>query len=420
MGLADAEVYLVGTEHRARTDRSGAFRLEVPLDGRYMVNIEHPRLDILGVEGLPPVEVELERGLSTSIELGIPSQRTLGALRCGREPGTAPEGILWGRVMEPGLGEPLSGVTVRLGPEGGAPGDIFEVVTDEEGRYYFCSVPPEARLEAVPVLFGLEGSARSIRVAEGAVVSLDLPLRIGAVGEVRGLVREGESGPPVSNATVLAIGEGERRSVTTDGEGRFVFDEVPAGGYEFIVSHLAFQQLETELQVEGGGRTTHITIRLLRDAIALDPVMVEVEARPSWGVLATVYDRRDQMERLGIGTFFDRTAIERAGTNRITSLVGRIPGARVVASRPGAMELRIHRTNDCHPALYVDGIRYLLDGIDGGGGGDGFVETIDDVVPLSLIEMIEVYRGSSQLPIEFASDRAARCGAVAVWTRRGH
>lgn len=427
--LADAEVYLVGTDHRARTDGRGEFQLETPLDGRYRVAFDHPRLDTLGIQALPEVEVELTRGSSTSVSLGVPTERTLMALWCGREPGAEPDGLLWGRVMEPGFDTPLSGVTVELRPRGDAAGLVMETVTDADGVYRFCAVPPEVAFEAAPSLFGIAGDARPIRIAEGAVVSLELPLHLGAVGAVQGVVREGNAGTPVGNATVLAIGDGEQHSATSDSEGRFTFDEMPAGEYELVVSHPAFRELESALTVEGGGRTTHVSISLLRDAIALDPVEIEVDRRPTWGVLAGVYDRREQMEQLGIGTFFDRNDIEQSGTNRIASLVARIPGARVRASRPGAMEIRVHRTNDCHPAFYLDGMPYRLDGIDtpsdlGGEEQDAeedeFVETIDDVISLHLIEMIEVFRGGSELPIEYGGERALACGVIAVWTRRGH
>lgn len=434
-GLEGAEVHLVGTDHTARTDRRGAFLLEVPLDGNYLVNFTHPRLDSLGIEALPAGEVSLRRGETARIELGVPTERTLVALACEREPGVGSEGILWGRVLEPTLEDPLAGVSVYLrpevegdpeagDPEVGVPVQL-QTVTDADGRYRFCSVPPDLRYRAEAELLGVQGQGRGVRLAPGAVVSMDLSIRMGTVGELRGVVREGETGPPVPQATVIARGPGEARTVTTDAEGRFVLSELPSGSYELQVNHVAFRTLDADVEVEGAGRTTQVTVRLLRDAIALDPIQVEVEARPTWGPLADVYDRREQMERLGIGNFFDRRQIENAGTNRVSSLVARLPGVRTVpvAGRgAGTSELRVHRTRDCAPSLYVDGQRMMINpsGDTGLEDADGMTETIDDLMPLSWIEMIEVYRSLAQLPGEFADDNARACGAIAVWTRRGH
>jgi 5-hydroxyisourate hydrolase-like protein (transthyretin family) len=426
-GLGDAEVHLVGTDHRGRTDPEGHFRIEVPLDGTYRVTFEHPRLDTLGVEAIPETEVTLTRGERVTTTLGGPSERTLAMLGCGVDPAGPREersmAILSGRVVEPVLGEPLAGVQVRLVPEEGvdAPALVavgesddgaFTTTTGPDGAYHFCGLPAGVRFEARTDYMGLEGAPRGIHFADGAVVAMDLDLRVASPGEVRGVVRQGEFGPSLGNANVRLMGGGEDRRVTTDSQGRFVFEEIPSGHYDLEVTHLGYQALNHPVEVEGGGRVTRMTVRLLRDAIALDPVVVEVEARPSWGVLAGVYDRRDHMEALGIGTFFDRSDIEQSAASQVTSLVARLPGVTRRPTSPGsaAHTLQIHRTNECQPAFFVDGMPYRLDSR----------ESIDHVVSTWVVEMIEVYRGPSELPMEFFTYEASRCGAVAVWTRRGH
>ncbi len=54
-------------------------------------------------------------------------------------------------------------------------------------------------------------------------------------------------------------------------------------------------------------------------------------------------------------------------------------------------------------------------------GQGGFIDRaeIDDMLPLSAIEMIEVYRSLSGLPGEMADAHARQCGAIGLWTRRG-
>jgi hypothetical protein len=67
----------------------------------------------------------------------------------------------------------------------------------------------------------------------------------------------------------------------------------------------------------------------------------------------------------------------------------------------------------CPMAIYLDGTPYPL--------GDhrwGELQSIDDLVPASRLEVVEVYSGPAQhIPAEFwAAD--AGCGVVAFWTRR--
>jgi hypothetical protein len=46
-------------------------------------------------------------------------------------------------------------------------------------------------------------------------------------------------------------------------------------------------------------------------------------------------------------------------------------------------------------------------------------ETIDDFVSILEVEAVEVYRRVSEIPGEFFDEQGARCGVIAVWTRRG-
>jgi hypothetical protein len=79
-GLAEATVFLVGTEHIAVTDSAGAFRLENVPDGRYAVSFSHPRADSL-ILVPTPVEVELKRGRveTVALSMGRPRQQVAAA-----------------------------------------------------------------------------------------------------------------------------------------------------------------------------------------------------------------------------------------------------------------------------------------------------------------------------------------------------
>ncbi len=122
-----------------------------------------------------------------------------------------------------------------------------------------------------------------------------------------------------------------------------------------------------------------------------------------------VYNRWDRLQRLGQGGFFGPEEIGRSAVSRASRIVAQLPGVRLIPGAGMKTRVRIHRTNDCAPSVYVDGIR----------SGTSDEVGIDDLVPATALEMIEVYRGLAELPGELADDNARRCGAIGLWTQRG-
>jgi hypothetical protein len=143
-------------------------------------------------------------------------------------------------------------------------------------------------------------------------------------------------------------------------------------------------------------------VELLPRAIALDPIVVEVEARPTMGPLASVYDRVDHMRMLGQGRFFERAQLEAWNLSRISEMIQTLPGVQVNRGQ-------ITLDPSCRGAA-----RFFLDGVPIRLGS----ETIDDWVQPYNIELVEVYRRVSEIPGEFGGPEA-QCGVIAIWTRRG-
>ncbi len=59
----------------------------------------------------------------------------------------------------------------------------------------------------------------------------------------------------------------------------------------------------------------------------------------------------------------------------------------------------------------------FLDGVLANRGGDRAGVVIDDLVSPLDVEVIEIFKGLSSIPPEFLT-REARCGVIAIWTRR--
>lgn len=409
--LSGARVRVWGVEGEVEADGAGRFRLELPGPGTYELTFHHPRLDSIGIEDMGWTPVRVPEGGAGDVELAVPSWPTLYGLWCGRDPGAGAEhAIVAGWVRSTLDSLPLAGLPAELrapedrGPTGRALSEVTR--SDEDGLFLFCLVSPGVDYRLVVDAFGLEGVDEVIRVDAGEVVELEFGFEIGGEGMLQGAVWDDGDGAPVAEAVVELEGP-LTRSALTDADGRFRVEGLAAGRYDLRVAHVAFRDVHREVAIPGNDRMVDVEVRLLPDAIPLEPIVVRVEGgrRPGLGPLADVYDRMDRMRGLGLGRIFDRREIVRSGTTRISHLVAQVVGVRgrPVPGSPGLILHLNHRA--CPPSVYIDGLPARGMGV-------------DDILP-STAEAVEVYRRLSELPGEFWDDNSSRCGAIAIWTRRG-
>jgi hypothetical protein len=156
-------------------------------------------------------------------------------------------GTVEGLVLSNGSAQPGADVTVTAGS--------FRATTssDAEGRYRVTGVP-EGQVVASANLGGgfLKGSASGNLNGDGTTLQLDVPLQdSGAVGGI--VVRaDGVTPAPTSNVT-LSVG-GSSYSTVTGGDGRFLFERLPAGSASIGVDVLgSLDQGSATTQVPAGG-----------------------------------------------------------------------------------------------------------------------------------------------------------------------
>jgi hypothetical protein len=122
-----------------------------------------------------------------------------------------------------------------------------------------------------------------------------------------------------------------------------------------------------------------------------------------------------------IGLHFDRAQLEKSNMGTLAEFLQSVPGMSVATSRSASIQsTRSASTvaagargvvSECHLGWFVDGQRWDIPG-----RSDPSVDEVGST-QLSGIEALEVFRGLSEMPTEFASPDL-RCGAVAIWTRR--
>jgi hypothetical protein len=130
---------------------------------------------------------------------------------------------------------------------------------------------------------------------------------------------------------------------------------------------------------------------------------VRVTARRVFSRDVSGFERR---QRIGLGRFFDREAIDRKILFRTSDLFQGMPGLTLSQTRFGE-NLGLMRGiwgGLCRPALFMDGLRFEA-------------EDIDFLTFPQELEAVEVYVRASEAPAQYTDVRNG-CGTILLWTRR--
>jgi hypothetical protein len=252
---------------------------------------------------------------------------------------------------------------------------------------------------------------------------------------IRGQVLDNTTGLPIPAAYVELIGaDGEmHRSHLANDEGWFEFRDLAEGFYRLSGEQLGYENTVSGFIAVKAGDDVQLEFRMAVEAILLEPLTVTASPRPWYEHLEPpglweYYERKEQLESLGIGRFLGREELDRLGAMPVTHAIATIPGMRTVASDTRGGRVHLLGRRGCDAMFFLNGMEVRLRPtlFPADTGNADFVPTmeslewyIDDFVSLSDVEAIEVYRGPSELPGEFhGMHTGGNCGAVVVWTKR--
>lgn len=282
------------------------------------------------------------------------------------------------------------------------------------GRLLLCA-PRHAGEATLWAEFGDASSEESVVALEAGMqheVELRLLLSDAGTGRLVGFVRDAGTDEPVAAAAVSILGDpGETSS---NRRGRFVLSGVPVGRREIAVRHIGYAPFRHPVTV-ARGHTTEIDIGLVPEPVAMEPLVATV-VRPRRLETKGFYERKYWGELVGGGVFFTAEDIERRNPIRITHMVADVPGIRLggCGARLNSCRLYNSRIPDasssegCLMNVYLDGSLVVR--------RRGSSMNINDFVIPIEIAGVEVYRGPSELPAEFAG-MESRCGVVVIWTK---
>ena len=434
--VGGADVSLVGTPIRTASDADGRYRFDGLLAGTYRVAVEHPSFDNLPL-GPPVTSVAVAPGGVGSALLAPPSPEEAAGQLCSA-PGLQANAIITGQVTDSLSGEPLVGIPIAIRfPDprrDGTPYHEARTSTGAGGYYLYCDAPEAQMIRLRPQVPG-SGFEDDVEFMAGrGVTRRDLRVRFSteiSSGGMFGLIREEGTSRAIEQAQITL--KDTNLTAMTNRNGFFAFQDIDPGLYVVTVSHLAFEDREVVVRVDGG-TAIQLNVDLLSDAIPIEGITVSVLPRR---LFSDMVDLQRRME-LGFGSFMMRDELALRGGTLGTALQGQL-GVQVLngTNRAGERFVVLRNARDlnqqgvagaevlggadtgvtfdyCYPAVWVDGRRWSRPKV-GGVGHDpvDFSQFITED-----IEAIEIYRGAASVPGEFGGGDAA-CGAVILWTRRG-
>ena len=208
-------------------------------------------------------------------------------------------------------------------------------------------------------------------------------------------VRDAETGEPLAGAHVGV----DSLLRVSNSQGRAQFEGLASGEIAIGAAFLGYAPMDTTLTL---ARSSRVTFLMKPTSLAIGEVEVEAD-RFNAARLARVgfYSRQESRA----GTFLTPEDIEKRGASLFSDLLRSVPGLRIETSF-GRTTLTSTRRRDCSPSIYFDGTH-----------ARGLAEQLE-TVPLDGVLAVEIYRGPSEVPAEFAATvTGAECGAILVWTR---
>lgn len=347
---------------------------------------------------------------------------------CSPPDSSAGLGAIVGSVLDVQTQVPLGFVQLRLRIEG--VDEQRETRSSLSGHFEFCSIPAGAISLSGQLgqLGGIIGPL-FLQPGETKAISLELsPPTTGVeTGTLTGIVKDADSGEPITDATVLLSDLGQ--TAITNVLGRFTFPSLPPGETPLRVNRLGYGEATGPVEIEIG-KTTEVEVSLSVEAIRMDPITVTAVRRR---IVLPGLEDFERRYNSGWGKFVLEEEIQARAPTKLTQVLWE---AGVDVDGDGK-RVRIRRTG-CAPLVYVDGVKLTHASRGGGPPSRAMIRapknnpfpnpegspSEEAAAALNLVHpsdviAVEVYRGPAETPGQYI-DSNSRCGVILVWTRRGN
>lgn len=229
--------------------------------------------------------------------------------------------------------------------------------------------------------------------------------------EISGRVVDHGTGQALANVRLMLLtpDRSVRDETLSNRRGGFTLTPPTPGEWMVSAELIGYGAVVSEPMTIAAGERVEIEIRLSVEPVPVEGVVVTGRRLERTPDIQAFYDRVERGRRSGIGDFVTRDEVERAAPFQTSDLLRLMPGIQVVSpSGHAGSSAHVRMGRGCTPAIYVDGSQINHSGIP---------TSLDNIVPVSDIEGIEVYRGAGRQVGSYYDDRG--CGLILVWTRRG-
>jgi hypothetical protein len=271
-------------------------------------------------------------------------------------------------------------------------------------------------------------SCRGALIVGISLVTVAGASRLRAQAVLRGILYDDASGARLRGTVMLVDPASDAAVVHTATDtlgqfsiqfrgGRFQIAAVHPGYTSVLSAPLSFrngERMTIRIPIAAGGDPTH-QIGVL-EHVRPDDARIQQQDDLSMNGFRT---RR----AVGAGLHYDHAQLMRSERETLGSFLQTVPGLQVgdprsansvFASRHQSSMSRSAKYggSSCRMAWFLDGHR-----LDVPGRSDPMTDALGSML-LEHVDGVEVYRGLSELPPEFA-EPDVRCGAVAIWTKVG-
>ena len=206
-----------------------------------------------------------------------------------------------------------------------------------------------------------------------------------------GVVRSWDTDQLLAGVRVFLIGTD--RFAYTDDDGRFLVGNVRPGDHEVEISYRGRSSKLYRLTLDSGVQTD-VSIAIKDGVITVPTIEVEIEGGKAGKM-------RNFQHRMATepGYFITRADIERRDARHVADMLRMVPGVHIGTSFGAPTEIAM-RGRDCTIEYFIDGMP--TPGLD------------PNNIPAWDIEGIEVYRGPSEIPVQYRMPNS--CAAILLWT----